>query len=77
VDDEKVRTLIAHLLDHPVLHSLDLSHNLIADRGARAVAKFVNNRSQLSTLRLCSNSITAPGAQVSLSAVRWLHWRLR
>ena len=44
IDDTKVRVLISHFLDHPSLTELDLSHNCISDRGARAVAKLINNR---------------------------------
>lgn len=44
VDDAKVRVLISHFLDHPSLSDVDLSHNCIGDRGARAVAKLINNR---------------------------------
>ena len=44
VDDAKVRVLISHFLDHPSLTEIDLSHNGIGDRGARAVAKAINNR---------------------------------
>lgn len=47
VDDDKVRVLISHLLDHPSITKLDLSHNVIGDRGARAIGKFLNNHSQL------------------------------
>ncbi|CAG2258073.1 Dynein regulatory complex subunit 5 [Mytilus edulis] len=47
LDDDKTRVLISHILDHPSLTTLDLSHNTISDRGARAIGKFLNNRSQL------------------------------
>ncbi|XP_067320371.1 dynein regulatory complex subunit 5 [Anolis sagrei] len=68
VDDEKARLLIKHLLDHPTLIELDLSHNLIADRGARAVGKLINC-SNLITLNLCDNRIRAQGAQAIAHAL--------
>ncbi|XP_069811564.1 dynein regulatory complex subunit 5 isoform X1 [Dendropsophus ebraccatus] len=62
VDDDKVRVLIKSLLDHPTLVQLDLSHNQISDRGARAMGKLLN-QSQLQTLNLCNNNIRPHGAQ--------------
>ena len=44
IDDSKVRILVSHFLDHPSLTEIDFSHNCIGDRGARAVAKLINNR---------------------------------
>jgi len=61
VDDEKIRVMISHLLDHPALTELDVSHNLIGDRGARAIGKFLNNHSQLVKLNICDNQIRAAG----------------
>ncbi|KAL8568283.1 hypothetical protein ACOMHN_040856 [Nucella lapillus] len=61
VDDEKVRVLINHLLDHPSIEDLDLSCNIISDRGARAVGMFIN-RSRLVRLNLLDNNIRGPGA---------------
>ncbi|XP_044304281.1 dynein regulatory complex subunit 5 [Varanus komodoensis] len=68
VDDDKARMLIYHLLDHPSLMELNLSHNLIADRGARAVGKLIN-RSKLITLNLCNNRIRVQGAQAIAHAL--------
>lgn len=69
VDDDKVRVLISHILDHPGLTELDLSHNCIGDRGARAVGKFLNNHSQLVKLNLCDNQIRSTGAQAIAHAL--------
>lgn len=69
VDDDKVRVLISHILDHPGLVELDLSNNLIGDRGARAVGKFLNNHSQLVRLSLNDNQIRAAGAQAIAHAL--------
>nr|XP_014350001.1 PREDICTED: T-complex-associated testis-expressed protein 1 [Latimeria chalumnae] len=68
VDDEKVRIIISSLLDHPSLVELDLSHNLIGDRGARAVGKLIN-RSKLEKVNLWDNKIRAPGAQAIAHAL--------
>ncbi|XP_040499355.1 dynein regulatory complex subunit 5 [Ursus maritimus] len=62
VDDDKARILIRSLLDHPALEELDLSHNLIGDRGARAAAKLLSH-SHLRVLDLANNQVRAPGAQ--------------
>ncbi|XP_075836820.1 dynein regulatory complex subunit 5 [Microtus pennsylvanicus] len=62
VDDDKARILIRSLLDHPALEELDLSHNLIGDRGARAAAKLLSH-SRLRVLNLANNQVRAPGAQ--------------
>ncbi|XP_001635891.2 dynein regulatory complex subunit 5 [Nematostella vectensis] len=62
VDDEKVRVLVSHLLDHPSLITLDLSHNKIGDSGARAIGKLLNGRCKLTTLNLCDNKIRSNGA---------------
>ncbi|XP_051008525.1 dynein regulatory complex subunit 5 [Acomys russatus] len=62
VDDDKARILIRSLLDHPALEELDLSHNLIGDRGARAAAKLLSH-SRLRVLNLANNQLRAPGAQ--------------
>ncbi|KAB0397861.1 hypothetical protein E2I00_004490 [Balaenoptera physalus] len=62
VDDDKARILICSLLDHAALEELDLSHNLIGDRGARAAAKLLGH-SRLRVLNLANNQVRAPGAQ--------------
>ncbi|XP_028902948.1 dynein regulatory complex subunit 5 [Ornithorhynchus anatinus] len=68
VTDEKARILVHGLLDHPALEELDLSHNLIGDRGARAVAKLLNH-SRLRALNLSNNRVRAPGAQALARAL--------
>ncbi|KAM4012511.1 dynein regulatory complex subunit 5 [Anomaloglossus baeobatrachus] len=68
VDDEKVRVLIRSLLNHPSLVHLNLSHNQISDRGARAVGKLLN-QSQLQILNLCNNDIRPHGAQAIAHAL--------
>ncbi|XP_031997060.1 dynein regulatory complex subunit 5 [Hylobates moloch] len=62
VDDDKARIIIRSLLDHPVLEELDLSQNLIGDRGARGAAKLLSH-SRLRVLNLANNQVRAPGAQ--------------
>ncbi|XP_004606001.2 dynein regulatory complex subunit 5 [Sorex araneus] len=62
VDDDKSRILIRSLLDHPALEELDLSHNLIGDRGARAAAKLMSH-SRLRVLNLANNQVRTSGAQ--------------
>ncbi|KAL6486701.1 hypothetical protein MHYP_G00060930 [Metynnis hypsauchen] len=68
VDDEKCRMLMSYLLDHPSLLELDLSHNLIGDRGARAIGKLLN-RSRLERLDIYDNQIRGSGAQALAHAL--------
>nr|XP_055043110.1 dynein regulatory complex subunit 5 isoform X1 [Misgurnus anguillicaudatus] len=68
VDDEKCCILVSHLLDHPSLLELDLSHNHIGDRGAKAVSKLLNG-SKLKKLNLYNNRIRGPGAQALAKAL--------
>ncbi|KAL7871414.1 hypothetical protein SRHO_G00063970 [Serrasalmus rhombeus] len=68
VDDEKCRKLLSYLLDHPSLLELDLSHNLIGDRGARAIGKLLN-RSRLERLDIYDNQIRGSGAQALAHAL--------
>ncbi|KAK3542468.1 hypothetical protein QTP86_025875 [Hemibagrus guttatus] len=68
MEDEKCRMLVKHLLDHPSLLELDFSHNLIGDRGARAIGKLLN-RSCLVTLNIYDNRISGKGAQALAHAL--------
>lgn len=68
VDDDKSRILIRSLLDHPALEELDLSHNLIGDRGARAAAKLMSH-SRLRVLNLANNQVRTSGAQALAHAL--------
>ncbi|XP_074945263.1 dynein regulatory complex subunit 5 [Phalacrocorax aristotelis] len=68
VDDDKTRLLVHNLLDHPCLVELNLSHNLIRDKGAQAVGKLINH-SRLETLDLCNNQIHHLGAQALAQAL--------
>ncbi|XP_030628529.1 dynein regulatory complex subunit 5 [Chanos chanos] len=68
VDDAKCRVLVNYLLEHPSLQELDLSHNIIGDRGARAIGKLLN-KSALKTLSVYDNQIQGPGAQAIAHAL--------
>ncbi|EHB10888.1 T-complex-associated testis-expressed protein 1 [Heterocephalus glaber] len=68
VDDDKARILICSLLNHPALEELDLSHNLIGDRGAHGAAKLLSH-SRLRVLNLANNRVRAPGAQALAHAL--------
>ncbi|XP_013799260.1 dynein regulatory complex subunit 5 [Apteryx mantelli] len=68
VDDDKARLLIQNLLDHPCLMELNLSHNLIGDKGACAVGKLINH-SKLEILDMCNNQIRHLGAQALAQAL--------
>lgn len=68
VEDEKCRLLVKSLLDHPSLRELDLSYNIIGDRGARAIGKLLN-RSKLETLNICNNNIRGPGSKALAHAL--------
>ncbi|XP_030355234.1 dynein regulatory complex subunit 5 [Strigops habroptila] len=68
VDDDKTRLLVHNLLDHPCLVELNLSHNVIRDKGAQAIAKLIKH-SKLETLDLCNNQIHDLGAQALAQAL--------
>ncbi|XP_039982013.1 dynein regulatory complex subunit 5 isoform X2 [Xiphias gladius] len=68
VEDRKCRLLVKYLLDHPSLRELDFSHNLIGDRGARAIGKLLT-RSKLEILNMCDNDIREPGAKAIAHAL--------
>ncbi|KAJ7404285.1 T-complex-associated testis-expressed protein 1 [Willisornis vidua] len=68
VDDEKTKLLARNLLDHPSLVELNLSHNLIGDKGAQALGKLISH-SRLETLDLCNNQICDLGAQALAQAL--------
>lgn len=69
VDDDKVRLFISHILDHPSLVELNLAHNLISDRGCRAIGKLLNGHSRLERMSLCNNQIRALGALAIAHAI--------
>ncbi|NXN91563.1 DRC5 protein, partial [Rhinopomastus cyanomelas] len=68
VDDDKTGLLVHSLLDHPCLVELNLSHNLIRDKGAQAIGKLINH-SRLETLDLSNNQIHHLGAQALAQAL--------
>ncbi|CAK6962733.1 dynein regulatory complex subunit 5 [Scomber scombrus] len=68
IEDKKCRLLVKHLLDHPSLRELDFSHNLIGDRGARAVGKLLTS-SKLEILNMCDNDIRDHGAKAIAQAL--------
>ncbi|KAL4630540.1 T-complex-associated testis-expressed protein 1-like [Arapaima gigas] len=68
VDDDKCRTLVSKLLHHPSLKDLSLAHNMIGDRGARAIGKLLNS-SKLEKLNICDNKIQGPGARAIAHAL--------
>ncbi|XP_075250689.1 dynein regulatory complex subunit 5-like isoform X2 [Convolutriloba macropyga] len=69
VDDEKVRVMIKHMLNHPNLEELDLSFNKIGDKGARAVGKLINN-SKITRLNLLDNQIGHQGMAAIAHALK-------
>ncbi|KAG7222746.1 hypothetical protein INR49_026356 [Caranx melampygus] len=68
IEDDKCRHLVKYLLDHPSLRELDLSHNMIGDRGARAIGKLLT-KSKLEILNVCDNNIRGPGAKAIAHAL--------
>ncbi|KAF8565567.1 hypothetical protein P879_07421, partial [Paragonimus westermani] len=59
VDSERCRVIVNHILHHPTLECLDLSHNFIGDRGAKALAKLISEQNRLRTLILTDNRLQA------------------
>lgn len=70
VDDNKARTMISHILDHPTLEVLDFSYNKLSDSSARAIGKLLNGHSNLVTLILDDNHISAQGAAAIAHALK-------
>ncbi|NXF04707.1 DRC5 protein, partial [Smithornis capensis] len=68
VDDDKTKLLVRNLIDHPCLVELNLSHNLIRNKGAEALGKLISH-SKLETLDLCNNQIHHLGAQALAQAL--------
>lgn len=69
IDDEKTRMLMYHLLDHPSIEEIDLSHNYIGDRGTKAIGKLITSCDQILKLTLCNNRIGVIGGQALAHAL--------
>jgi hypothetical protein len=61
------------LVDNLSVTHLDLSHNRVADRGVRALAKLLDSRSVLAFLDLCDNQIHTEGGRALARALRGNH----
>ncbi|CAL8106118.1 unnamed protein product [Calicophoron daubneyi] len=61
VDSERCRVLVNYILKHPTLETLDLSHNFIGDRGARALGKLIAEEGKIRILNLADNRLQATG----------------
>jgi Ran GTPase-activating protein (RanGAP) involved in mRNA processing and transport len=57
IDDERVSTLVEHLMNHPGLQSLELPRNAIGPGGAASIAKMVKKSPTLHTLGLGDNKL--------------------
>ncbi|XP_006792651.1 dynein regulatory complex subunit 5 isoform X1 [Neolamprologus brichardi] len=68
LEDKKCRLLVKYLLDHTSLRTLDFSHNVIGDSGARAIGKLLT-KSKLEILNLYDNNIGGPGAKAIAQAL--------
>ncbi|XP_036355589.1 dynein regulatory complex subunit 5-like isoform X1 [Octopus sinensis] len=73
IDDEKTRMLMYHLLDHPSMEEIDLSHNYIGDRGAKAIGKLITSCDRILKLTLCNNRIGIIGGQALAHALIKTH----
>eukprot|EP00002_Diphylleia_rotans_P016133 TRINITY_DN3134_c0_g1_i2.p1 TRINITY_DN3134_c0_g1~~TRINITY_DN3134_c0_g1_i2.p1 ORF type:complete len:348 (+),score=71.92 TRINITY_DN3134_c0_g1_i2:272-1315(+) len=71
IDDDKLRVIATGLLDNPTLTQIDLSHNKIGDRGARALAKVLDSPSCVIThMYLQDNVIHQVGAKALGQALK-------
>ncbi|KAM9778629.1 uncharacterized protein drc5 isoform 1-T2 [Syngnathus typhle] len=68
IDDEKCKLLAKHLMTHPSLLELNLSHNVIEDKGAKAISNLINS-SKLEILNLSDNIIRDVGANAIAKAL--------
>jgi hypothetical protein len=57
MDDDKLRLLVTGLLDNDTVTHIDISHNRVADRGARALARLLGETSVITSLNLCDNEV--------------------
>ena len=69
LDDVRTRILMSRLLGNLTITALDLSHNAIGCKGARAVAKFLNGNTSLVSLNLNDNQIRVHGAKALAAAL--------
>ena len=51
------------MVDNLSVTHLDLSHNKIADRGVRALAKLLDSRSVIAFIDLCDNHVHTEGGR--------------
>ena len=58
-----MRILAAGLQGNSTLTSLDLSHNKIADRGVKAIARLLDDRCVVISLNLSDNHVHADGGK--------------
>ena len=58
------------MVENISITNLDLSHNKIADRGVRALAKLLDNRSVIAILNLEDNQIHSEGGRALARAIR-------
>ncbi|XP_077366510.1 dynein regulatory complex subunit 5 [Festucalex cinctus] len=68
IDDQKCKLLAKHLTGHPSLIELNLSHNVIGDKGAKAVSILLNS-SKLEVVNLSDNIIRDVGANFIAEAL--------
>ncbi|XP_054618221.1 dynein regulatory complex subunit 5 [Dunckerocampus dactyliophorus] len=68
IDDHKCKMLVGYLVNHPSLTELNLSHNIIGDRGAKAVGKLLQT-SKLEILNMSDNLIRDLGANAIAAAL--------
>ena len=69
LNDEKVRVLVTHLMDHPNIEEIDFSHNTIGDRGAKVICKLITSHDRIKKLNLCNNVIRVVGGQALAHAL--------
>ncbi|XP_061891091.1 dynein regulatory complex subunit 5 isoform X2 [Entelurus aequoreus] len=68
IDDSKCKMLANTLVNHPSLTELNLSHNIIGDKGAKAVSKLLQS-SKLEVLNMSDNVIRDAGANAIADAL--------
>ncbi|KAI8819547.1 uncharacterized protein EV422DRAFT_96496 [Fimicolochytrium jonesii] len=70
IDNDRCQVLAAALVDNKTLQSLDLSHNIIGDTGAQALATvLVKPKCRLTRLSLCNNHIKNQGGAYLANAL--------
>jgi Ran GTPase-activating protein (RanGAP) involved in mRNA processing and transport len=58
IDQDIVQKLVKSLILNTSITQIDLSHNLLGDKGARRIAKYIYHSKLLTHINLCDNNVS-------------------